>query len=90
MPVPRHTHRRLIPAATAAEVVGCESVGTFLSEVDAGVWPKSLPLAQIMGQARKRRVWDLVALHARIDELSGIRRRLPLQDLDAEMGIGHG
>lgn len=84
----RSTYRRLVQAADAAEVVGCDSIETFLSEVSAGVWPRPLPLAAMTGMKRKRRVWDLRALHAKIDELSGIGRRLPIDDLDAEMGIG--
>jgi len=87
---PRHDlSPRLVPAADAARVVGCGSAETFLAEVEAGVWPKPIPLDRLTGRARKRRVWDLVSLHRRIDAPSGIGRRWPIDDLDAELGVGH-
>lgn len=85
----RTAYRRLIGAAEAADVVGCDSVDTFLTEVEAGVWPRPLPLAELTRRPRKRRVWDVDALHHRIDELSGLGRRLPVEDLDGEFGVGN-
>ncbi|WP_152415450.1 hypothetical protein [Caenispirillum salinarum] len=84
--------QRLLSLREAAFYVGCRSEQTFRDEVALGLWPPPLPLTRLSGK-RKRLLWDILALDARISELSGAAQTgavlHPDHDLDAEFDFGN-
>ena len=67
---------RGVPTECAAIYVGCQTIEQFEREVAAGIWPQ--PFRK---DARPKR-WDLEALDAALDRMSGIKRqRGPVQAL---------
>ena len=60
---------RGLPTEYAARYVGCQTVAQFEREVAAGVWPQ--PFSK---NTRPKR-WDIEALDAALDRMSGINRQ---------------
>ena len=60
------------------------STGTFVSELRAGIWPAPLQMPR-----PRRKVWDIKALDAAVDRLSGFSSGTLLEEVGTSQDPGY-